>query len=89
MTDNLRLLAAADPSPALPGASPETSTLWLFVLRSMNMGFFPSLSSCLKRMRGFSSRPRHRSWSPYTMYSAYWSAGALIWYLLSAAGRTF
>lgn len=48
----------ADPTPP---PSPCPSTCALFVFLSINMGFFPSLSSCLNRISGFSLSPRHRS----------------------------
>lgn len=75
--------------PALPGRSEAGGSGCAFVLRSMNIGFLPSLSSCLNSIRGFSSRDKHRSSFPCTMYSAYWSGGALILYFFRAAGRTF
>lgn len=56
----------AAPCAAAP-AVPLQPSAGLACLRSMNIGFRPSLSSCLKSISGFSSRPRQRSWSPWTM----------------------
>jgi hypothetical protein len=56
--------------------------------RNMNMGFRPSLSNCLNSIRGRSFNPRQRSWSPWTMYSAYCRQSAVILYFLSATGST-
>ena len=56
--------------------------------RNMNMGFRPSLSSCLNKMSGLSLSPRHRSWSPWTIYSAYCRQSAVMLYFLRATGRT-
>src|SRR3978361_662895 len=73
---------------ALPGPAPGCASPVEFIFLSMNIGFLPSLSNCLNRIRGFSSMPKQRSLSPYTIYNAYCSQGALILYFLSAAGRT-
>lgn len=55
---------------------------------SMNIGFRPSLSSCLNSIKGRSFSPRQRSWSPCTMYKAYCRQSAVMLYFLSATGRT-
>lgn len=55
---------------------------------SMNIGFRPSLSSCLNNISGLSLSPRHRSWSPCTMYKAYCRQSAVMLYFLSATGST-
>ena len=62
-------LAVSSPlfPPPPPPAAPLQPSCGLAWRRSMNMGFRPSLSSCLKSSRGFSFRPRQRSWSPWTM----------------------
>lgn len=64
--------AASKPPPPPPPAAPLHPSCGLACRLSMNMGFLPSLSSCLKRSKGFSFKPRQRSWSPCTMYRAYW-----------------
>lgn len=63
----LTLVASTAPFPPPLPAAPLQPSCGLAWRRSMNMGFRPSLSSCLKRSRGFSFRPRQRSWSPWTM----------------------
>lgn len=62
-------LPPPEPPPLL--AAPLQPSCGLAWRRSMNIGLRPSLSSCLKRSKGFSFRPRQRSWSPWTMYRAY------------------
>lgn len=49
--------------PALPGPSSVLALIFL----SINIGFFPSLSNCLNKIKGFSSIPKHLSLSPYTI----------------------
>lgn len=39
-------------------------------------------------MSGFSFKPKHLSWSPCTIYSAYCRQSAVILYFFSATGRT-
>jgi hypothetical protein len=60
-------LALSRPLFPPPPAAPLHPSCGLAWRRSMNMGLRPSLSSCLKRSRGFSLRPRQRSWSPWTI----------------------
>jgi hypothetical protein len=91
------LLGPPQPKPSDPDGTgrtsfPPTVLTWpsagAACFLNMNMGLRPSLSSCLNSIKGRSFNPRQRSWSPCTIYRAYWRQSAVMLYFLSATGST-